>query len=209
MPPEPIKTSFIPKASLKVEHRREATHAPIALASLIATILLVLAVAGAAGVFLYQQYLISSIASKKDSLERARAAFQPETIRELARVDTRLEVGTELLNAHLSPSLLLDEIAARTLTSVRFGGFQFTHGAGGKYMLSMSGVAKSFNAVALESDEFGKSEMWTNPIFSNINFDQTGNVAFDVTAEVIPARILYRGATASATPATGTHTTTP
>lgn len=192
MPPEPIKTSFIPKASLKVERREEARKAPIALASLLATIILVLAIAGAAGVFLFKQYVVQSIDAKKASLDRARAAFQPATIEELARVDTRLTVGSALLAAHASPSLLFDEIEARTLSSVRFSGFQFGATSVGNFAISMTGVARSFNAVALQSDEFGKSEILVNPIFSDMNFDQTGNVAFSVTAQVAMSRILYR-----------------
>ncbi len=41
MPPEPIKTSFIPKASLKIERRKDTGKAPVALASLVATIILI------------------------------------------------------------------------------------------------------------------------------------------------------------------------
>lgn len=192
MPPEPIKTSFIPKASLKVERRHEAVHgAPVALASLIATIILILAVAGAAGMFLFKQYLVNQINSKKESLDRARAAFQPDTIKELSRVDTRLQIGAALLGTHPSPSLLFDEIEARTLTSVRFNNFQFGAGVAGMLTVSMNGTAKSFNAVALQSDAFGASEVLSNPIFSNMNFDQTGNVAFDVTAHVNADRLRY------------------
>jgi hypothetical protein len=195
MPPEPIKTSFIPKASLKVERRQEVKGAPVALASLIATIILILAVGGAAGIFLFKQYLINQINSKKESLDRARAAFQPDTIKELVRVDTRLQVGAALLGTHPSPSLLFDEIEARTLVSVRFNNFQFGAGTAGALTVSMNGTAKSFNAVALQSDAFGASEVLSNPIFSNMNFDQTGNVAFDVTASVNADRLRYlRGA---------------
>lgn len=209
MPPEPIKTSFIPKASLKVERRQEIKGAPIALASLIATIILILAVAGAAGTFLFKQYLIQSINSKKESLDRARAAFQPDTIKELQRVDTRLIVGSNLLAAHQSPSLLFDEIEARTLASVRFNNFQFGAGTGSMLKISMSGTAKSFNAVALQSDAFGASEILSNPIFSNMNFDQTGNVAFDVSAAVNGDRIRYLGGVSSLTDSASPPPVTP
>jgi hypothetical protein len=206
MPPEPIKTSFIPKASLKVERRQETHGAPIALASLIATIILILAVAGGAGMFLFKEFLIGQINSKKDSLDRARAAFQPDTIKELARIDTRLMVGSSLLAAHTAPSLVLDEVARLTLASVRFGSFQFgTVGGLNKLTVSMNGTAKSFNAVALEADQFGHSEVLTNPVFSNMNFDATGNVSFDVTADVNPSAILYL--TSPAAPASAATST--
>jgi hypothetical protein len=116
-------------------------------------------------------------------------------------------VGSSLLAAHLSPSLLFDEIEARTLSSVRFSNFQFGVTTGGKYSISMSGLAKSFNAVALQSDAFGHSDIISNPIFSNINFDQTGAVAFDVTASVNPARISYTGVSNAPTVPTATSTT--
>ncbi len=94
---------------------------------------------------------------------------------------------------------------------MRFSDFQFGQGTAGAYTIAMSGVAKSFNEVALQSDAFAQSDILTNPVFSNINFDQTGNVAFDVTATVDSDRILYDGTStplpaASTTPAVGTTT---
>ena len=197
MPPDRIKTSFIPKASLKIERRETSTKAPLALASSAAALILIVAILAAVGLFLYEQFTVQNIARKRESLDRARAAFQPATIKELARVDTRLATGAALLGAHLAPSIVFDEIEARTLTSVRFNDFTLGETGTGRMSVSMSGIARSFNAVALQSDTFGDSEFFEEPIFSNLNIDQAGNVVFDFSAFVNRAELAYRASGAA------------
>ncbi len=55
----------------------------------------------------------------------------------------------------------------------------------------MNGTARSFNAVALQSDAFGKSSIFKDPIFSNLNLDQEGDVVFDFSAVIDPVRVSY------------------
>jgi len=189
---ERVKTSFIPKASLKTEKRRSPARSSIGIINVIASIILLAAIIAAAGMFLFEQFTVQNIERKRASLERARAAFEPATIKELAKLDARLASAETLLDAHIAPSLLFDEIETNTLSSVRFKDFALAESGPGRLMVTMSGEAQSFNALALQSDIFGKSPFFSEPLFSDFNIDSTGNVVFSFSAVVIPAEIAYR-----------------
>ncbi len=197
--PDRVTTSFIPKESLVTERGpKSPKRNPLAFVTLIAGIILVVAVAACAGLFLLKAYTTSSIASKKDSLDRQRAAFEPATIQELLRLDRRLQSAGELLKVHIAPSLLFAELESRTGANVRFRNFVYESATAGKKTVVMSGSAKSFNAVALQADAFGKSTIFKDPLFSNLNIDAAGNVVFEFSSVVDIARIRYAASASAA-----------
>mgnify|MGYP000740056868 CR=1 FL=1 len=187
-----VKTSFIPKQSLSVERRASAGKNSIGVINVAASVILIAALVGAAGVFLFEQFTIQSIAQKRESLDRARAAFEPATIKELSRLNTRLTAGSTLLSTHPAPSRLFSEIEDITLSSVRFRDFSFSETAPGRITVSMNGEARSFNALALQSDAFGASDFFTEPIFDNLNLNEAGNVVFSFTGVVSGNTLRYQ-----------------
>lgn len=196
--PERVTTSFIPKEALAGQRNTRAPSAnPFFLLNIVAAAILFATVVASVGLFLFQSYTAQSIAAKNESLNRQRSAFEPATILELLRLEARIGASEELLGKHTALSLLFDDLEARTNTNVRFRDFSFDNN-GAEYVLTMDGIAKSFNAVALQSDSFGKSTLLSDPIFSNLNLDDTGNVVFNFTATVEIARINYALAAAQA-----------
>lgn len=199
---ERVKTSFIPKASLKIEQKPSARQNPVALVNIIAAAILVVAILASGGMFILERYTIQSIAKKQADLDRSRGAFEPATIKELSRLDARIEAGKELLAGHVALSNLFDDLELRTFSSVRFADLAYTIPAPGRIILSMNGTASSFNAVALQAEEFSKSAVLIDPIFSNVNINSNGSIDFDFAATVDASRIRYAGAPASPPPAT-------
>jgi len=195
--PERVKTSFIPKQSLKVERTESVRKTTFGVVNVLASVILIAAIIAAVAMFGFESYVRSSITSKRASLDRARAAFQPETIKELARLDTRLSVGMTLLSSHVAPSTLFSYIEDETLSSVRFKDFAYSEVGPGRTMLTMSGEARSFNAVALQSDAFGRGGMFSEVIFSNLNIDSNGNVVFGFSGIVNTEKLLYQPGVAS------------
>jgi hypothetical protein len=190
--PDRVTTSFIPKESLMSDRTpRSPRRSPLVFLNLIAGAILILALLAAGGVFLLKTYTEQSIISKKESIDRQRAAFEPATIEELLRLDKRINASYALLKGHTALSLVFSDLEGRTVQNVRFRDFKYEPAGPGKFSVTMSGTAKSFNAVALQSDSFGKSDVIKDPIFANLNLDQNGDVIFDFTAVVDPARISY------------------
>ncbi len=203
---ERVKTSFIPKTSLQTPEARHPTGSPVALANLVCGIILVLAIAGAGGIYAFQQYTNSQIASKQQSLALSREAFQPATIKELSRLDTRIQIAEGLLATHLSPSKLFNDLESLTLASVRYNNFNYSVASPGHVVLTMSGEAADFNSVALQSESFTKSSIITDPIFSNVNVDQKGTVTFDFTGIIDTSHMLYDVASGAASSTAATTT---
>jgi len=205
---ERVKTSFIPKASLKSERARTPSKSPMGLLNLISVILLILAIVGGVGAFLFQQFVTQSIVSKKASLEKARAAFEPATIKELSRLNARLLIGQNLLDGHVSFSNLFNEIEVLTLENVRFREFTLEETSPGNMKVSMDGTASSFNALAGQADAFGKSRILQESVFADFNVDAFGAVVFTYTATVNLDELKYTPSSSSA-PAPEPIETTP
>jgi hypothetical protein len=200
-----VRTSFIPKQAIQVEHKRAAGN-PVALVTIVAGVIFVGVLALAAGAFLYEQYLKQSIAAKGDSLDRSRAAFEPAIIQELARTDARISASQELVGGHVALSRLFAYLEDHTLASVQFTNFSYERVGPGRITLSMNGLANSYSAVALQSDLFGESDVLKEPIFADLNLDAQGNVVFSFTGLVETQQIRYQGG-ASAPAATTTSAT--
>ncbi|MBP9771505.1 MAG: hypothetical protein KBD16_01075 [Candidatus Pacebacteria bacterium] len=188
-----FQTSFIPKKTFDVGAPAKASSATTlsSILSFVGVTVFVLSILGATGVFLYERFLISSIESKKESLERAKNAFEPELIRELSRLDAKLRISQDLLDEHLAPSGIFDVLEEITLETVRFTSMTYTLGEDG-VRVSLQGEALSFASVALQSDEFGKNRAIQAPSFTGLTLDESGNVEFTVSALIDPAVVSYR-----------------
>lgn len=197
--PDRVTTSFIPKESLVSERApKSPRRSPFVLVNIVAGAILIVAVLASGGMFLLKTYTEQSIVAKRESLNRQRAAFEPATIEELLRLDKRLTASHGLLRSHVALSTMFNDLESRTNVNVRFKNFKYEPAGPGRYLVSMNGTARSFNAVALQSDAFGKSTIFKDPIFSNLNLDQSGTVVFDFAAVVDPARVSYAAALAGA-----------
>jgi hypothetical protein len=206
--PDRVTTSFIPKESLMNDRApRPGRKSPLVFLNIIAGAILILAVVATGGVFLFKTYTEQSIATKRQSLDRQRAAFEPATIEELLRLDKRIIASQGLLKSHTSLTLLFEDLEARTGENVRFKNFKYATAGQGTFTVVMNGTAKSFNAVALQSESFGDSNIIKDPIFTNLNLDQGGEVVFDFSAIIDPARISYATLVAGAAASGGDAST--
>lgn len=176
-----------------METKKTVGGSPVALISIVTGGLLILSVLASGGIFLFERYTIQSIESKKESLDRSRAAFEPATIRELSRLNTRIETGKLLLSEHVALSRLFDDLESKTLSTVRFRDFSYSTAAPGRVVVVMSGTASSFNSVALQSESFSKSSIITEPLFTNVNINETGSINFDFSAVIDLSRTKYTG----------------
>lgn len=157
---------------------------------LLSIVLFVASVALGIGVFLYQEYLQTSINSKVDQLQRAKAAFEPSLIAELTRLDDRMRAGAEILGAHIAPSALFHMLESTTISSIEYSSLDLEAADAQHMTVRMDGVAGSVNSIALQADLFSKGGMLTSPIFSNINRAPDG-VHFALSAIVNPAALNF------------------
>lgn len=187
-------TSFIPKKSLSTVSQRQAEQKSrnnIGVVFLLSLIIFVGAIAIAIGVFLYQQFLLQSIERKSASLERARAEFEPALIEEMSRLDTRIQSAKNILSEHKAASSFFNMLEDNTLVSIQFENLEYKTDETGRTKILMKGIASNFSSVALQSDIFGENKFIQEPIFSNLNLDDKGDVIFDFSAFIDPRIISY------------------
>lgn len=195
-----IKSSFIPRdASVPTSVRGVSTTSLSDLLILLGIVFLVASIALAAGVFLYLQYLQTSSASKREQLERARAAFEPTLIQQLTRLDDRMQAADVILRGHIAPSIFFHLLEQLTLQTVAYQTLEFSANDDQSMQVSFTGSAVSVNSIALQADYLGKSGIITSPIFSNIGRESTG-VRFHLEAKINPLALRYANIAGSLQP---------
>jgi hypothetical protein len=199
------QTSFIPKRPLVPTEGVSYERKGVSIVTVITVILFLGAVSLSAGSYFYQKFLLDALSKKKDTLQQARKGFDIDTIKELKRLDTRIETAKNLLDQHMAISGVFDILQQTTLKTISYSSFSLVSvaasdsgdvaagpGAASSIQIKMSGVAQSFNSVALQSDLLVKTRGIKEPIFSNVALDQKGNVSFSVSALIDPFVLRYR-----------------
>jgi hypothetical protein len=183
-----VSTSFIPKEALTAQKERVGG---LGIFFIISLLVFIASLVAAGGSFGYGYYLNQQLASDKSSLTAEEGAFDPATIQDLIRMDTRLTQAKILLAKHLAPSGIFDFLSQNTLQNVQFTSFSYVLGDGGKTMIELNGNTDTFSTMALQSDALGKSTVLKDVIFSNITVGAGGRVSFIVQASVDPSLLSY------------------
>jgi hypothetical protein len=191
-----FQSSFIPKKPIVSQGSIKPART-VSIVSLVAIIVFVVSLLLSGGVVFWEKFLVKKIASEKQSLERAKDAFDPLTIETLERVSGRIESSKKLLASHTTLSPLFDLVETLTLKSVRFRSFDFAV-KDGEPVISMKGQAESFSAVALQADVFGKSRHLNQPVLSDLELERDGRVSFSFTAGLSPELITFTRKTSGA-----------
>ncbi len=198
------QTSFIPKKPIS-QSGYAYEQRGVSVATVICIIVFFGSVALSLGSYLYKNFLQKSLADKKETLERARKGFDLDTIKDLKRLDTRIEVARKLLDRHTAVSGLFGVLEQATLKSVRLNDMNLTIGdtsssppsavsssAGGNVQIKARASAKNYTSVALQSDVFNKTKGLKEPIFADLSLDDKGNVNFSISAFVDPQILKFR-----------------
>lgn len=186
----PTQPTFIPHEAVTSAPVRRGGGGLSELLLLLSIVLFIISAALGAGVFLYTQYLQSSNQSKLSQLQSAQQAFDPTLVQQLTRLDSRMNTGLTLLDAHLAPTQLFNALEQSTVQDIQYTSFAYNASNPQQITLTMSGVAGSVNSIALQAQVFSQSGVLTNPIFSNIDAQPDG-VHFNFTALVNPASLSY------------------
>lgn len=187
-------TSFIPKRPLNENKAVAPRSASSGIFLLIGIIVFVLSLLASAGVFFYKKSIENKIITNKETLTKAKDAFEPDTIALYKRFDKRLISAEEILKNHITVSPILRELNALTLKKVQFTKFKNKVAAVGKSTsieVEMQGKGDSFSMLAIQSDKLTESRYILNPVFSNLSVDLKGSVLFDLKFGVDPNLILF------------------
>jgi len=187
MPP-----TFIPQKTAVAEAAR-VSHGKLSVYMYASVGIFIVSLLAALGVFAYQKVLAARLQKMNDDLVAARAAFEPEFIKELQQMDMRIEAAKLLLAKHTSISPIFTLLEKETLSAVRFTKFAISVSQQNDvFSINLDGQAASFNAVSLQSDIFSKETAFQNPVFSDFDVEKTGIVSFKFSATIAPEFAKYR-----------------
>jgi hypothetical protein len=197
-----IQSSFIPQDAGEEKTAPPRIGGGAGFSELILLLAIVLVVASGAlagAVFVYKQYMETSLNSKKEQLQRAKDAFDPSLIQQLTRLDDRMHAGSTILAQHIAPTLFLDALSQATLTTVQFSNMAVDAGDPAHINVKFSGIAQSINSIALQAQIMSKNGVMADPIFSGIQ-RQSDGVHFALTLAVNPKAIGYEQMITAANP---------
>lgn len=189
------QTSFIPR---KVVGRDSSIREkPIGLFFIIASILFAVALLGSGGSFLYEYSLSRGIDSAGKYLDERKAALEPATIDYLLRNDKRFRSASDIINGHLVVTPVFSLLESLTLKTVSFSKMDYSNSPEKGPVLILSGVARSYGSVALQADLLNSNKRFVrSAVFSNLNLDEQGNVAFSAQINLDPDLTNYKKAIA-------------
>lgn len=187
-----FKNSFIPKETV-VDNPAKDVSRPISLVTTVSFVILLLSVALAGGTYGYLQLLKNELnrpcpdaaatettgCGLKASLEKERQALDDGLLVEFRRLDAKLKLAERLLDRHITALPILDLLQGKTLETVRYDSLDYNDRT-----LQISGVAKSYEDIAVQSNVFDKEKAISGFIFSDLNLDSEGNVAFKLAITV-------------------------
>lgn len=157
---------------------------------IVSLVILGIALVGVAGVFGYQQYLGSVKEAKSKQVTAAQQDVDSASVESFIRLRTRFSTAEAILNERVAASGFFEALETLTLQTVRFDSLHYTVLEDGSGEISMSGVARTFNALAAQSAEFAKEKRVKSAIFSNISVDNSnGTVSFSLNADLDPELI--------------------
>ena len=193
------QTSFIPKSPVVSVGSRRSGGMGLFLVLSIVVFLISLGLAGY--VFLEKSLLIKKIQADQSTIEANKNGLISDsvTIESLVELNSRINVANELLDKHVAVSPIFNFLQQRTLKSVRFKNFNFSSTGRSetdtnKISVQMAGVARDWETVASQADEFGRPE-WkkiiTEPKVSDLSLDADGRVSFLFSAYISPDSLFY------------------
>ncbi len=186
-----FQTSFIPKKTIAQGLTRPRPEA-VSVALLVAIIIFILTLGAAGGVFAYKKVLIGRINDMNKRLAEAKNSFEPDFIEQLNKLNKRILSANKILAAHTTVSPIFDLLENATLATVKFNSFAYDLKDNGAGSLSLTGEAKNFSSIALQSDIFGQEKYIKNPVFSDLNPDSSGNIVFKFSSNIDPTLVSYK-----------------
>jgi hypothetical protein len=184
-----FQTSFIPKKPVLETVKFGGNTSGIFY--ILGEIVFIFAVIISVSTFAYQKFLESQIVKMQSSMGQAKENVQPDLIHELSRANLRFVSAKQVINNHTVVSQFFNLLESLTLQTLRFSDFSYSIDQSGQINVMMTGEARSYSTVALQSDIFSKNPGLKDPQFSNLDLNSNGNVIFTFKTKVNPVVVSY------------------
>lgn len=194
-----MPTSFIPKRPVSSEPVPE--HRPnraLGILSLLAVVIVLATIASYAGVYVYEKQLVAQKAKTDQLINEARKGIGTEFLSDMKTLSNRIQGVKAVIAKHIVVTPIFAALEQTTLRSIQYKSFGYefiADPATGQQAVkvTLTGVAKSYATIALQSDSFTQNTLIKNPVFSNLTIDEkTSAVNFKLAFTVNPAALSYQ-----------------
>lgn len=190
-----FQTSFIPKRSLD-QGGSSRPKTPFNLLHICSMTLFIAALVATAGIFGYSYLLERQVEKARTEVAAKEKNFNYAVVQEIVDFDNQLKAASTILKNHTAASALFTVLEENTLVNLRFTDFEFSYLSPSRVALSMKGTARSFGAVARQAEVFSTASStrsyFHDPIFSDLNLDEKGNVNFTFLTTIDPELLAYK-----------------
>jgi|GEM_PF-1458851 len=194
-----FNSSFIPKKMLqedvtgKSSSSQYVKHRTVMGPTYFLTLtLFVLAILVSGFLFAWTQVVDRRVEDKIATLEAKNAAYDDTIVQDLLRVDSRLSEATNLLNAHVAFTELLDVLEELTVRTISYDGLSFAlDEQTGALELEVTGIAPTFRDAAVQADTFRSEQFLQNPTVTRLSRNNDDLAGFAITASIDPRLITY------------------
>jgi hypothetical protein len=201
------RSSFIPKetsGAIPLQVRRKRT---IHVFKLITMLVFTASIAGTAGLFFYKDYADKELIQKKETLS-AKIDDTESKIEQIRIYNTKLSTARALLDAHLAPSGIFEELEDSTKQTVQFEAFEYTYDPGYDATLTLGGKTNDLTSVALQKAQYFEDGTFTDfrvdGITKSAEIEEDGSdseVVFNVTGRLKKRMFNFEGILDEAVPA--------
>lgn len=186
-------TSFIPKEPVYANKNNFSRKSGPSVMMLIGLVIFFSAILVAVGFLGWKIQTQNIIEEQIGELVEARDSFDEDTISAATRLNDRIIAVKDLLDKHKAPSAVFAFLEDSILETVQLKSLEYSTEDDGTIRITGDGIALRFESVVLQSDEFGKTGVFKDVLFSDVQ--STGPnlpVSFVTESSVDNKAVLYR-----------------
>ncbi len=179
------RSSFVPRevsSAIPAQIKKKHT---VQIFSFVGTVLLVCAVLSAIGVYFYKGVLDDELNKVRATLSEISNADDQQKIDEIHLYDKKLSLAQNLLDNHLAPSRIFQELESLTKQTVQFESLEFTYDPGFEAALTVVGATKEFSSVFLQKKEFADENPFSDFVVESVKKSETLDIS-EESEEIIP-----------------------
>lgn len=198
MEPFAPTTSFIPKKPIDTSDVVVTTHkSGGGLIGFLCFFMVLISVLAYGGVYIYNKSLVQQKSELDIKLAKARDSIGTDFVSDMKRLNARITGVKTLLGTHVAVTPIFEALQDTTLRTVVYNNFSYelkTDDTTKKTVVTvtLTGTAKSYAAIALQSDAYTKSPLIKNPIFSDLKINtKTNTVDFKLVFTCDPNDLSY------------------
>ncbi len=194
-----IPTSFIPKRPISSEvESKSYSNKTVSIFSILSFVIVLGTGIAFGGVYLYGKQLESQKVKLEQSIIDAKDGIGTEFVSDMKRLDARIDGVKELIKNHIVVTPIFEALQNSTLRSIQYKDFNYSikvdpSSKSQVVGVELTGIARNYSTIALQSDAFSSNTLIKNPVFSNLTIDdKTRNVNFKLSFSVNITDLSYQ-----------------